>query len=221
MSLTVCVSATSTGGKLALTCQLRDYRGSASTERDSVESGSISAGSQWLERHYGQPLLAQVYSETVAGFGGRNLVLSRYPIIKVFRVFDSTSTDSATEILSSEYRVDAEQGMINRNAGFGWDAAISQGLTQSVIPTEERKPWLVEYSAGYFFPGTSSTEYGATSTGQDTLPPNIHQAVLMKASRLLERSGNVKSEAVGDFKVTYGESNDDTDILDLFSQRVL
>lgn len=220
MSLSVCVSASSTEEKLARTSDLRAFMGSTSTARDVAHALAIKAASRWVENKIGQPLLAAVYLEKVAGFGGRTLMLSRTPILNVFRFFDSTSTDTATQILSSEFRVDAERGMLSRDAGFAWDAALQQDLVANIIPSEPKKPWMVEYSAGYFFPGSSSTEYGTTSTGQITLPDNIHTAVLMKAARLFERTGNIQSEAVGDFRTSYKDS-DDSDILDLLPVRIV
>lgn len=221
MSLTVCVSASSTEGKLALTSELRDFIGSTSTGRDTAQAAAIKAASRWVEKQMGYPLLAQVYSETVAGFGGRNLMLSRTPIISVLRFFNSTSTGTAIEICSSEFRIDAEEGMLNRDQGFSWNASVRQDLLPNIIPTEEHKPWLVEYSAGYFFPGEStSTDYGTTSTGASTLDDGIHEAVLMKANRFLNAPGNVKSESVGDFKVTYSDNGNDDDILALLPVRI-
>src|SRR3990167_5035078 len=181
MSLTVCVSASSTDGALGTTADLRLLLGATSTANDAYQQSLIVRASRWAETYLGYPLLTQVYSEKVPGFGTPYLTLARRPIRAVLRMFDSTSTDSAGEYTSTEIWVDSEEvGTLTRPSGFDWTVQTAQETAQTVLPNSEEKPWLIEYQAGYVFPETSSTAYGTTSTGR-SLPEDIEQAVLLKA----------------------------------------
>ena len=68
--------------------------------------------------------------------------------------------------------------------------------------------WLVDYIAGYSLAGVStsqalwSTMGGTTSTGR-TLPEDIEQAVINKASGMFDGSESVTEEEVGDLRVRY------------------
>ena len=180
----------------------------------------VRRASAWAERYLGRgPLLLQVYSETLAGAGDNALTLSRRPVMSVLRLFDATSTGTATEFCSTDYRVeDAEAGFLGRDAGFAWTAqfahaetCFSLGLARSPLPGRLERPWLCEYAAGWVPIGgvtTSSPVYstagpnGTTTTGR-TLPEDIEQAVVLKAAEWWNGRGGVESERVGDLGVTY------------------
>ncbi len=210
MSLTVCVSASSTDGVLAASCSLRSVLGATSTgnaETLVYHQALLVRASRWAESYVGRPLLTQVYSEKVAGYGAMTLLLARTPIRAVLRVFGTTSTANATEITSTSIWVDdAEAGLLTRPEGFAWTALAANEMGQGVAPGTELKPWLVEYQAGYIgIDGTEqSTENGTTST-ERTLPEDIEQAVLLKAAEMFVRGGSmgVSSKKVGDLSITY------------------
>lgn len=206
--LIVCASASSTHG-LTTTARLRDLLGTTATSDDSHMGDLVLRASDWAERHLGYPLLAQVYSETLPAYGGLNLVLSRTPVRGVLRVFDATDTGSATEIKSSEYRIeDRDAGFLSRNAGWEWTAQQSVKLSEYVVPGAETRPYLVEYVAGYALDGldTGSEAWTtkATSTARD-LPYDVEQAVLEKTREFYEGGGGVTSKRVGDLAITYSE----------------
>lgn len=214
--LQVCVSASSTEG-LSRTCELRDALGTTATSDDALMNRSILRATAWAERYVGQPLQAQVYQETLAAYGGRDLMVSRTPVRAVLRLFDSTATSEGAELTSTEYRLeDADAGLIGRDKGFSWTAdelfsggTFNVGLVGAILPVRPRRPWLVEYEAGFVFPeaatsnGIWSTAGGTTSTGA-TLPFEIEQAVLLKAREFYEGSADgVSSKRVGDLAITY------------------
>jgi hypothetical protein len=200
------------------------------TKDDELLRRIISAASGWAERYTGRVFGLQVYQETVAGFGRRNLMLSRYPIRTVFRLFDSTSTSTATELNSSDYRIeDGESGLLSRDRGWGWDVVGAGqgpgGFGAGLNPRDpnasygERKPWLVDYSAGYVPPaGKVSTDDGSTSTGR-TLPHEVEQAVLLKAKEWFLRrkvDPGVSSRKIGDLSVSYRSIQEGPDLAEIF-----
>mgnify|MGYP001594001822 CR=1 FL=1 len=224
--LTVCTTATSTQG-LGLTCELRDELGTTATSDDARMRSVLLRATEWAEREVGRPLRAQVYSEAVAAYGGRRLTLSRHPVICVLRLFTATDTCEATELTSTEYRVeDAEAGHVSRDAGFDWTndplesgGRAALGLAPATLPGRERQPWLVEYAAGYVFPAvaTSDALYATQATSTErTLPYDLEQAVLLRAARWYERGGDVTSRRVGDLGVTYAERPEEERLLDRY-----
>ncbi len=194
-----------------------------STAQDAYLSLVIRRASKWAETYVGYPLTLQTYQETVASYGMRELVLSRTPISAVDRVFDSSDTGTASQVLSSEFRVeDPDAGFLSRDLGWAWSATlqarygnayVSGGgpafpLSPEPVPGDEYRPWLVDYRAGYVYGGLStdsanwSTEKGSTSTGR-TLPEDIELAVLIAAQEIFENRNDVLSESLGDVSVTY------------------
>lgn len=178
--------------------------------------------SAWAETYLGRPLTLQVYSESLPSYGGRTLILSRTPLVRVLRFFDSTATSEATAICSSEFRVrDAEAGLLDRDAGFRWtnarydgETCFSLGLTPAYLPGREERPWLVEYVAGYRVTGSTVTCMGVSS-GDDafttgiTLPDDIVQAVAVRAAELYSNPMGVSSRRVGDLAVQYATAGPD------------
>jgi hypothetical protein len=206
--LTVCTS--STESQLAHLGDLMTMLGA--TASSSGMDLALTQASGWAERYVGFPLRRQVYEETVPSFGSQRLMLSRTPVVKVQRFFDTTSTCTATEFESSEYRLaDPEAGFIERDQGFRWTAQERWNLGSYVVPNSELKPWLVVYEAGFQFPETSSTDSKwATTTTANTLPPTIERAVLLRAGEMYQGMSSVKSMKVGPLSVTYSSEGYDT-----------
>ena len=212
----VCTSATSTDGELLSTSSsLRLILGATSTADDTQQVSLVRRASRWVERELGYPTQVQTYLETVPAYGGQNLMLSRTPVRCVLRFFDSTSTASATEYCSTDYRLeDADAGLLSRDVGWDWTAGSRYHLGVTMVANSETKPWMVEYIAGWTINGltTESENYstggvgGSTSTGAD-FPDDLEHAVLLKAVEWSRTggAGGVASEAVGDLRVTYAE----------------
>lgn len=212
-SYTVCVS--STENALSTSSALREVIGVTSTAAaiDAAQLSAIRRATEWAIGYIGHDIRLQTYNEVVPSFGGSVLTLSHIPIRSIARMFDATDTGSASAICSSEYRLDdADAGLLSRPEGFAWTADVGFGLTGYPVPGSERRPWLVEYLAGWTLDGlsTDSENYstggkgGSTSTGR-TLPTDVELAILLKASDLLTvgKVGMVESEKVGDLSVTY------------------
>jgi len=197
--------ATSTSEDLTTRANLKDELGLTDNAQDALLDRLITRASEWAADRLGVFPLRQVYSETVAGYGRRHLMLSRYPIRAVTRVYSGTDTGTATEIKSTEYRrADDAAGLLSRDQGWAWTARLADQLTAIPVPGMEEHRYLVDYEAGWTL-GTTSTNGGTTSTGR-TLPRAIEQAVLLKArSWYLGRQGDpsVKSQSIGDLSITY------------------
>ena len=175
--------------------------------------------SAWAETFIGFPLGLAVYSESVAGYGGPRLMLSRTPLVRILRFFDSTATSDATAICSSDFRVeDAAAGFLSRDGGFRWtndradaETCFSLGLAPAYLPGRETKPWLIEYVAGYRVTGSTVTCMGVSS-GDDafttgaTLPDDIVQAVAARAAELYANPTGVRARRVGDLSVEYASA---------------
>jgi len=224
--LVVCSSSTEQDYTTTGAVMLELWKATTTANVDSTQqiqylSTLIRRASAWADRYVGRPLHLQTYSETVAAAGDDVLALSRRPILAVLRLFDSTATSDATELTSTEYRVeDAEAGFLGRDGGFAWTAqqtlsagAFSLGLTGAILPGRVTRPWLVEYAAGYVpidGMATSSPNWstagpnGTTTTGR-TLPEDVEQAVALKVKEWWEgqAAGGVTSERIGDLAVTY------------------
>lgn len=233
MALQVVVQSTS-GGSLTTVESLREMALGAtatSTAMDAYLAKLVARGSQWAETYMNRgPVSVATYRETVAGFGRRSLMLSRTPVRAIKAVYNATDTGTAVLMNTSEFIVeDAEAGLVARNVGFAWDAALQwRGaavmygdaipLDPAPLSGQEYKPWLVDYVAGWTLDGIStdsenwSTEKGTTSTGR-TLPYDVEQAVLQRAQVMFQNRDGVESETLGDLSVKYnGRSQQDDDL---------
>ena len=222
--LVTCVSSTdstyaSCGDVMYLLYGSTSTSAVASTQDIEYAGRQARRASAVAESIIGQPLGLQVYSETLLGVGDNQLMVSRTPIVKILRLFDSTATSEATEFGSSEFRVeDAAAGILSRDAGWGWtaqrtDAAtpFNLGLEPTYLPGRETRPYLAEYVAGYRITGSTVTCMGVSS-GDDayttgaTLPDDLVQAVAAQAAYFQGNPLGVTSRRVGDLSVEYGSA---------------
>lgn len=219
MSLEVTVQ--STDRDLATTGALRAMvlgATATSTMQDAHLSNLIRRGSRWAESFIGYPLTVQSYRETVAGFGNRNLTLSRTPLRSVSALYEATDTGSQAALGTSEFRVEnADAGFLSRDAGWNWSARYGGDLDLRPLSGYETKPNLVDYTAGWTYAGLStssanwSTVAGSTSTGR-TLPEDIEHAVLVWCQKVYSVPVGVASEELGDLKVEYNARSDRKDV---------
>ena len=200
--LTVCAS--STDPYLASTGAVKDELRTTSTADDARLSDLILRASAWAEQYVGYPLGLGSYQESLPSYGGLRLSLERTPVRKVFRLFDATDTGSASEFTSTEYRLeDPEAGFISRDEGFRWTGGVTYALEPAYAPGSELAPWLCDYAAGYTLAGTTSTDFGGTTSTGRTLPHDIEQAVAIKAAEWFRGDDGVASKRVGDLQVSY------------------
>ncbi|MEY4762851.1 MAG: hypothetical protein RLZZ200_2707, partial [Pseudomonadota bacterium] len=104
MSLTVCTSSTGlSGGEID---SVKSLLGITGASDDVLLETLYLRAMDAVESYLGYPVRLQVYSESVAGYGSRSLMLSRTPIRVILRAFDSTDTGMATAFCSTDYRIE-------------------------------------------------------------------------------------------------------------------
>jgi len=164
----------------------------------------ITRASRWAESVVGYPLAVAIYGETLPAYGGRTLQVSRTPIRGLARLFNATSTDTATDYTTKVRIEDAGAGIISLDLGFPNTEQINQHLTPTPppAPMDAERPWYVVYEAGYVFDGRLTTEGGTTSTGR-TLPEDIEGAIISKVTETHQGAAGVQSKSVGDLSITY------------------
>lgn len=193
----------------------------ATTQEIQQISRLVRAASRQADAYVGYTLGLQAYSESVAAYDGRRLMLAVSPLVKVLRMFDSTATCDATAFCSTDYSVDSyDAAILAREAGFAWTADWARGatnfhlgLTPTPIPGRESKPWLVEYVSGYRVAASTTTCHGLSTgdenwtTGQ-TLPEDITQAVAARAARLYSNPLDLVERRVADLGLRFRVSRD-------------
>lgn len=196
--------------------------GATSTDQDAAISVAIRAASVWAESYVGFPLTRASYTETVASFGGRSIMVSRIPVVGVRRVYDSSDTGNATLLEETDFRVENDEaGLLSRDDAWVWSVPSVADLELRPNPGQEYKPWLVDYVAGYTYGGVDtgsvnwSTEMGTTSTGR-TLPEDIEEAVAQRAAALISGDDDLVAESLGDLKVQYRSDRTDDKSMSLY-----
>lgn len=172
----------------------------------------IRRASARIASYIGYEPLMQRYRAQLPSYGGVTLQLPHRHIRSVLSVFDGLSTDEASELSATEYRVDTQRGQLQNDAGWPWTWQQRQGLTLEPEPGNEYARWTIDYSAG-FVPvnGKTSTWDGSTSTGP-TLPADISDACILLVKDSWDRrsrTGDVQSERVGELSITYRDSSSD------------
>lgn len=183
-----------------------------STASSSGLDKALTDATAWVERHITNSqsgsIRRWVGRETVAGTGTQQLMLSRTPVIRVVRMFDSTDTGNATEYCSTDFRIeDPDAGFVTLtdDAGFARDYVRDWYLDEFPRPGQTTRPWLVEYEGGWQLNCSSSTDKWASVTTGRTLPEDVERGVLMKAAEYASGGGGptVSSMRVGPLALNY------------------
>lgn len=198
--LAVCTSSTELA--LITTQQLRDVLGTTSTSDDSLMQSMCNRATAELSGYLGYPLIRNVYSETVAGFGSNELQVSRVPVLSVESIYYSTQL-----VESTSYVIDnPSAGILSRDLGWAWTAGLQYELTGHVAPNSELKRFTIVYEAGYALSG--STAAGWLTTGEP-VPYEIEDALLAAATfryKAKSRDLSITSKRIGDLSISYAEN---------------
>lgn len=193
--LRVCTSSTDTS-----LLSLPSYKaaiGTTATSDDGIMQSALDRATALIEGYVGYPLRRQVYEETVAGYGGNELLVSRTPVRSIESILYGEEL-----VASTSYFVDGG-GLIWRNDGWPWTAAVQYDMTAHVAPHSELRSYTVVYEAGYCTAG--STESSWLTTGE-AVPGEIESAILYTATFLYQNAGrdfSVASKKIGDLSITY------------------
>ena len=179
---------------------------------------SLTQATAWAERYVlgnaSGVLRRQVYEETVAGTGSPRLMLSRTPVWRIQRFFDSTDTCEATEYCSTDFRLarpDAGFVEMTGNTAYPWTGFYNSYINVSPQSGAMTRPYLVVYEAGWQFKETSSTSSNwVTTTTSRTLPEDFEAAVLQKAASMYQGGGyGVEQMKVGPLELNYSSGAPD------------
>jgi len=135
--------------------------------------------------------------ESVAGFGGTLIRLSRRPIVSV-----SSVTYDDAEISSDDYTVQNASGMLYRSTGWAWTARLQRNSVADPQPGSERAAFEVTYTGGYVTEPQVDDEVADTKT----LPDDLEDACLMAVVTRYRGRGQdqrIKSEKSLTYSVTY------------------
>lgn len=199
--LRVCTSSTET-----TLLSLDDYKAAAkitTTSDDTIIASALSRATALVEGYIGYPLRRQVYEETVPGYGGFELQVSRIPVRSIESIFHSTE-----EVESTSYEIgNGGAGLIYRELGWQWTAGMRYELTGHVEPRSEQPKYSVVYEAGYCVNG--STADGWLTTGE-AVPFDIEAALVTAATfvyrNIASQDGTVKRKKIGDLEIEYFDS---------------
>lgn len=195
--LRVCTSSTESA-----LLSLDAYKAAAkitTTSDDAVIQSALDRATALVEGYIGYPLRRQVYSESVAAYGGLELGVSRTPIRSIESIYYSTELVDPTS-----YEIASEQGgLIYRELGWPWTAGTVHDLTAHPVPKSELRLFTVTYEAGYCVSG--STADGWLTTGE-AVPADIEAALIGAATfayKNASRDFSITSKKIGDLSVSY------------------
>lgn len=216
----VCTS--STQEQLARLGDLMTLLGTSASS--SGQDAALTRATRWVETfitaQQGGSIRRQVYLETLAGYGGQRLMLDRTPVWSIQRMFDDTSTDTATEYCSTDRRLaNAEAGFVELTnfRTFEWDWIDAGPIHFSPIPGAINRRWMLVYEAGWQLEMSSTANDWLTTTTGQTLPADIEQAVLLKAAELYQGgSMGMESMQVGPLRMNWSSEASDP-VVDLLS----
>lgn len=203
--ISVCTS--STGTQLTTLEALKAILRTTSTGTDDLLSSYISRASNAVQEYLGYPIYRQVYRETVAAYGDNQLMLSRTPVLAIESITDS----DGNQLESTGYNIeDQDAGLVWRDEGFPWSAAVMFELDPRPVPGSEKREYVAVYEAGYTLTCATSTGGYVTATTGRTIPEWAELATLETAKSWFKRSaadGAVQSKRIGDLSISYGNAS--------------
>lgn len=207
MPITIVTAATATD--LCLVTDLPASVRGANSTNDALLAPMITRASALIRRYCRRHFERQTYSERLPAFGRVNLALMTeqtslglWPGGPLTTVDSVTLTDSDTASSGTTYGDylvrNLMAGTLYRQNGWDWTAQLQTDLGFSIAPGSERPRWLVQYTAGYLLP---------TTTSDGTLPQDVRMACLEHVGELWNRAQRDPSIArisiPGDVDITY------------------
>lgn len=176
------------------------------TTWDSLFDELLGQASAAVDTYCNRIFARQVYSETLGAYGGSFLALYHAPVIALTSItFKSTAlTDVTLE--------DATEGLLTREAGFGWTTQRYAGLSAiggwlnegTPIPLEEQSNFTAVYPAGYIVPAANLLSVATVSVAATDQSFNDSAAgfpALLKDGDVIETSGFSNAVNNGRFAV--------------------
>jgi hypothetical protein len=133
----------------------------ADTSQDAFLAPLIDQASDAIVTFCNRSFARETYRETLPGYGGLRLVLSRTPVVSV------ASITADGEVFADYLVEDAEAGILYRKSGWRWTSSSWWNITWH--PVQEELKFVIEYTAGYVLPGDQ---------GVRTLPEDVELACI-------------------------------------------
>ena len=147
-------------------------------------------------------------------------MLSRTPVLAIESITDS----DGNQLESTGYNIeDQDAGLVWRDEGFPWSAAVMFELDSRPVPGSEKREYVAVYEAGYTLTCTTSTSGYLTVTTGRTIPDWAELATLETAKSWFKRSaadGAISNKRIGDLSITYGGGSVNQALLELPSTAI-
>lgn len=180
---------------LTTTARVKAVLRLTTSEHDTHIGNIVSAVSKWVENRTGRNFLDH-YSSDVVEYPkpyGQYIQLQCYPIVSITEIIDYDTTLDYTDDSDGDYRWErsANEGIVERSGAqlhpFDRDGDVSAGWSNAFRRIK------VTYKGGY--------------ADVDSLPDDLRFAIDMLCAevfRMEDRLGNVTSESVGSYSISYG-----------------
>lgn len=184
----------------------RAFGGGLSTTEETAVGNLIRDVSASIANYCGRTFARQAYTESVAGFGGLQLMLGQAPAVVVSAIVGRNSQ------IITDYGIESkDEGRLYRRLGWEWTVQMFEGLTGSQrlfdygtpMPGREETAYTIDYVAGYVLPSQYIEDVDGLSASAVDNSFNDAQSrfpALLKAGDVVETIGFTGSNS-GRFKV--------------------
>jgi len=137
-------------------------------------------------------------AESVSGFGGTRIVLSRTPIVSITSI-----TMDGLALTATDYEIeDAASGFVSRLSGWPWSAQCSDNIAGDPTGGTEEREIDVVYVGGYV------TAAQVVAPLVRTLPYDLEDAAIqLAADRYRNPSSRIASERLLSASVSYRDAD--------------
>lgn len=194
--------------RLTTVTRVKSELGITSTSDDSLIQDIVDRASAAVESYCHRTFARETVSETLPGFGGIHLQVTRTPLVTV-----SSITQNSSTVDDTGYSIaDPGKGWIYRRDGWDWTAQIAEGLHASwawmdqgfPLARTEEPQFTVAYTGGYLMPeeNVTSSAISAASADNSFNSTGALFPTLLKAGDIVEASGFTSAANNKRFKVS-------------------
>lgn len=202
------------------TAEYKTYAGITGTAQDAQLDVLIPGLQAELERQCGRLFDTGTYTEYVDGSDSPTISVHNYPITSVTSV---SLIDRAEAVVytydATGYKIDANAGLISRQAGGLWGGLSGAGCLNWWSPL----PSNVTYQLGPAFPDGWRNIKIVYVGGYSSMPADLKLLMYDLTSTRLAQIGadlSMKSETLGHYKYDRGAGAAGTDIWTIYATRV-
>jgi hypothetical protein len=185
--------------------EYKSYAGISGSTLDSILTTLLSVAQDQIERYCDRPaggFESGSKTENVDGTGSEYMLVKCWPVTSVTTLKYRTMDGSLVTVAASDYRLEASLGRITRTGAASGRFAFDDGYT----PLEG----VAEFATyPQFAEGLGNYEVVYVG-GFSTVPDALKLAVWKQMDHLYgtrRKSGNAKSESIGDYSITYADGD--------------